>query len=262
MKRVLILAFGGAVYTVFFLTFLYLIAFLGNLQATALADALPWLPAVVPVSIDLGRSTGPMALAVAIDLGLILLFGLQHSIMARSGFKARLTRVVPQALERSVYVLASSIVLIVLFWQWRPIPEIVWAADSPLGLWLGWTTFAAGFGIVLVSTFLIDHFDLFGLRQVWAGFRGVEAAPHRFVEPGPYRWVRHPMYVGFLLALWGGPVMSVGHVLFSAGMTAYILIGIRFEERELVRYLGPDYEAYRERTPMLVPGLRRRVRGG
>lgn len=261
MKRVLILLFGLLSYSVFLVTFLYLVAFVGNLQTTALAQWLPWLPQLVPHSIDAGRPGESLALSVVINLGLILLFGLQHSTMARLGFKAWLKQRLPASAERSVYVLIASLVLILLFWQWRPIPEPVWAATSAAGQVIGWGLFALGFGIVLLSTFLIDHFDLFGLRQVWQQLVGGEARPHRFVTPLFYRWVRHPLYLGFILAFWGGPGMSLGHLLFAACMTAYILIAIRFEERDLVHHLGDRYLRYREEVPMLLPLGRRRTPG-
>jgi methanethiol S-methyltransferase len=260
MQRLLILLFGLAAYGVFFATFLYLVAFVGNLQHTALAQWLPWLPGLVPHSIDYGRPTGTVATAAAINLGLILLFGMQHSIMARMGFKARLKRLLPPAAERSVYVLVASLMLILLFWQWRPLPEVIWTAQSVAGQVLGWSIFAAGFGLVLLSTFLIDHFDLFGLKQVWRQFVGAAPAQPRFVTPLFYRLVRHPLYLGFLLAFWGGPSMTTGQLLFAAGMTAYILIAIRLEERDLVSHLGSKYAEYRARVPMLVPGLKRSSR--
>lgn len=256
-KRLSILLFGVFSYLVFLAVFLYLVAFVGNLQATALAEWAPWIKDLVPYSIDSGRATGSLAAAAAIDLGLILVFGLQHSIMARTGFKRWLTRHLPRSAERSVFVLVASLVLLLVFWQWRPIPELVWSADSAAATALGWTVFTAGFAIVLVATFLIDHFDLFGLRQVWAQFRGREPAPPKFVTPLFYRLVRHPLYLGFLLAFWGGPTMSVGHMLFAAGMTAYILIAIGYEERDLIHYLGSDYVRYRQQVSMLVPGLKR-----
>jgi protein-S-isoprenylcysteine O-methyltransferase Ste14 len=257
MKRLAILAFGVAVYAVFFATFLYLIAFVGNLQAV-LAPWLPQLGGLVPRSIDLGGPQAATAAAIAIDLGLILAFGLQHSVMARSGFKAWLKRHLDASAERSVYVLLASLMLMLLFWQWRPIPAIAWSTASAAGQAIAWGVFALGFGIVLLSTFLIDHFDLFGIKQVVRQFAGREAAPARVVTPLLYRVVRHPLYLGFVLAFWGGPVMSAGHLLFAAAMTAYILVAIRFEERDLVRQLGDRYVQYRGRVPMLVPGLGRR----
>lgn len=255
MRRLLILLFGLLAYGVFFLTFLYLIAFVGNLQTTALTQWLPWLPDLVPHSIDHGRETGAVLTAAIINLALIAAFGLQHSVMARVGFKDWLKRHVPPSSERSVYVLLASLVLILLFWQWRPIPGIAWSAHSDLGIALGWTVFTAGFGIVLISTFLIDHFDLFGLKQVWFQFIGRRPHGPRFATPLFYRLVRHPLYLGFILAFWGGPTMTAGHLLFAAAMTGYILIAIRFEERDLVHFLGDQYAEYRGRVPMLVPGM-------
>jgi protein-S-isoprenylcysteine O-methyltransferase Ste14 len=253
MKRVAILAFGVAVYAVFFATFLYLVAFVGNLQASPLAQWLPVLPDLVPRSIDAGGPSAPIAAAIAIDLGLILAFGLQHSVMARMGFKAWLKRHLPESVERSVYVLLASLVLMLMFWQWRPIAGTVWAAESALGQAIGWAVFAAGFGLVLLSTFLIDHFDLFGLKQVWKQFVQRPMPTHAFVTPFVYKLVRHPLYLGFLLAFWGGPTMTAGHLLFAAAMTGYILIAIQLEERDLVRQLGQRYEEYRGQVPMLLP---------
>lgn len=253
MKRTVILLFGVIAYGVFFGTFLYLIAFVGNLQNTALVQWVPALPDLVPHSIDFGRQHAPVALAAAIDLGLILLFGAQHSVMARMGFKAWLKDKLPQSAERSVYVLLASLVLIVLFWQWRPITQVVWSADSPAGQAIGWSVFALGFAIVLLSTFLIDHFDLFGLKQVWRQFAGRSPEPPRFTAPLFYRLVRHPLYLGFILAFWAAPVMSAGRLLFAATMTSYILFAIRLEEKDLIHDLGERYANYRRQVPMLVP---------
>ena len=255
MKRLSILLFGVVAYVVFFATFLYLIAFVGNLQATPLLLALPPVAALVPHSIDIGGVRSPIALAVAIDLALVLAFGLQHSMMARTGFKAWLKRHLPASAERSVYVLLASLVLMLMFWQWRPIAAPVWVATSSVGQAIGWSVFALGFGLVLLSTFLIDHFELFGIKQVLRQLLDrAEPAPG-FVTPFVYKLVRHPLYLGFILAFWGGPAMTVGHLLFAASMTAYILVAIRLEERDLVRSLGRSYEDYRRRVPMLVPGL-------
>lgn len=253
MKRIAILVFGLLTYGVFLATFLYFIAFLGNLQAAPLAQWLPMLPALVPRSVDLGGPATPVALAVAINLGLVLAFGLQHSVMARSGFKAWLKRRLPASAERSVYVLMASAMLVLLFWQWRPLPALLWSAGTPLGQGIGWAVFAAGFGLVLLATFLIDHFDLFGLRQVWHQFARRDAQEHPFQTPLFYRMVRHPLYLGFLLALWGGPTMSVGHFLFAAAMTLYILVAIPLEERDLLQRFGERYADYRRRVPMLLP---------
>lgn len=254
MSRLSVLLFGIASYAFFFLTFLYLIAFTGNLQQQpVLVGWLPWLPDVVPFSVDAGRETGLIGLAVAINLGLILLFGLQHSIMARIGFKQWLKQVFPESAERSFYVLLASACLVLLYWQWRPIPEEIWAADSVVGQGVGWTVFGLGYAIVLLSTFLINHFDLFGLRQVWDQFVNRTSGPLPFMTPFLYRIVRHPLYLGFLLAFWGGPTMTIGGLLFAGGMTAYILIAVRFEERDLVRFHGTEYVRYQGEVPMIVP---------
>lgn len=251
MQRLIILLFGVATYAVFFATFVYFIVFVGNLQLTPLVDAVPFLEQV-PHSLDAGKD-GATFIAVSVNLLLILLFGMQHSIMARSGFKSWLHNLLPPAAERSVYVLMASLVLALLMWQWRPIPEVLWQAESAWAVTLGWTVYAAGFGMVFLSTFLIDHFDLFGLRQVWSQFLGVKPVPPQFKTPFLYRLVRHPLYLGFVLAFWGGPLMTAGHFLFAIGMSAYILIAIQLEERDLVRFHGPVYEKYRERVPMLIP---------
>jgi protein-S-isoprenylcysteine O-methyltransferase Ste14 len=237
MKKILVLGFGVAVYGFFFLTFLYLIGFVGNV--------------FVPKSIDSGVQ-GPMATAVMANLLLMSLFGLQHSIMARPGFKDRWTKVLPKAIERSTYVLATNIVLITLFAQWQPIPSVIWSVGGigasllTAGFWFGWL-------LVLASTFVINHFDLFGLRQVWLEFRGSDYTDLPFATRYFYRFVRHPLYLGFLIAMWMTPVMTIGHLLFAAGMTSYILIAIRLEERDLVRSLGSDYQDYQGKVPMLIP---------
>ena len=255
MRRLGSLLFGVVTYAVFFATFLYLIAFVGNLQATPLVELFPVLADLVPRSIDAGGTDTSIEFAVAINLLLILLFGAQHSVMARTGFKGWLKRQLPPAAERSVYVLCASVVLMLMFWQWRPIPSVLWSADSTVGQAIAWAVFAGGFGLVLIATFLIDHFDLFGLKQVWRQFVGRDEAKPRFVTPLIYRVVRHPLYLGFILAFWSGPTMSAGHLLFAAAMTSYILIAIQFEERDLVRQLGERYAAYRREVPMLVPLL-------
>ncbi len=260
MKRLITLLFGLIAYAVFFGTFLYLIAFVGNLQQTGLVQWLPWLPDLVPYSIDAGRETGPLVLALVINLLLIAAFGMQHSVMARTGFKSWLTQLLPKPAERSFYVLLASVMLIVLFWQWRPIPMVLWEAQTSIGMTIGWSVFAVGFLVVLLSTFLIDHFDLFGLKQVWNGFLERQPQPAHFVTPLFYRLVRHPLYLGFILAFWGGPVMTLGGLVFAVAMTSYILVAIQFEERDLVRALGSDYEDYRKQVPMIVPGLIARQR--
>lgn len=245
MARAIYLVFGVVAYLVFFAIFLYLVAFVGDL---------PW----VPRTVDRGGPPGPLAFAVAVDIGLIALFGVQHSVMARKGFKAAWTRAVPAPIERSTYVLFASVALILLALLWHPIPGSIWSIGNPMGAYLMWGLFALGWLIVLISTFLINHFELFGLVQVWGHARGQQAAAPEFREPLFYKRVRHPIYAGFILAFWATPEMSWGHALLAAGMTAYILIAIRYEERDLVGLFGAEYESYRARAGMLMPRLRRR----
>jgi methanethiol S-methyltransferase len=246
MARAFYLLFGILAYLVFFATFLYLVAFVGDL---------PWAPRTV----DRGHPAVGLAHAVAADLGLIALFGVQHSVMARQRFKAAWTRIVPPPLERSLYVLFASLALIVMFVFWHPIPAGLWTVGTPAAVTLLWGLFGLGWLIVLVSTFLLSHFELFGLHQVWAHAGGREMPAPVFRTPLFYRRVRHPLYSGFLLAFWATPHMSAGHLLLAVGMTLYILIAIRHEERDLVGLFGADYEAYRGRAGMLVPKLGRRA---
>jgi protein-S-isoprenylcysteine O-methyltransferase Ste14 len=243
MSRLLVFAYGLIAYAVFFATYLYAVGFVGNL--------------IVPKSLD-SAPTAPLGTALLIDLGLLSLFAVQHSVMARPAFKRVLLRVVPQAAERSTYVLASSLALILLFWQWSPIGGVVWDVQDPAARAVTYAAFAFGWLLVLVTTFLINHFDLFGLRQVWLHLRGIEYRPLHFVTPGPYRLVRHPLYVGWLFAFWATPTMTVTHLFFAAVTTAYILVAIQLEERDLVD-AHPEYAEYRRRVPMIVPIPRRRV---
>jgi protein-S-isoprenylcysteine O-methyltransferase Ste14 len=246
--------FSIASYGVFLLAFLYLLAFLGNLQATALAAAVPAIRDVVPLSIDLGRDMGSTGGALVVNFALLALFGLQHSVMARPGFKRSWTRVVPRAMERSIYVLLSSVVLALLMWHWRPIAmPVLWHADAAWSAAIGWSVMGLGVVILLWATFLIDHFDLFGLRQGWAALRGAALREPGFVTPWLYRFVRHPLYVGWFLIFWGTPTMTAGHLLFAAVMSGYILVAIRFEERDLLRHFGEPYRRYQEEVPALVP---------
>jgi protein-S-isoprenylcysteine O-methyltransferase Ste14 len=238
------LAYGIACYSLFFVTFLYLIGWLTNL--------------LVPVSIDSGEA-GNAFVAVLVDTALIALFGLQHSVMARPGWKRWWMRIVPPAIERPTYVLASTLVLIALVVLWQPIPAALWSTHGVLAALLQ-AGGLLGFGIVLYSTFLIDHFDLFGLRQVFLAWRGRPYTEKRFMTPQVYRFIRHPLYVGWMAAFWCAPVMSVGRLLFAAAMTAYILVAIRYEERDLAAALGEPYRRWRAATPMFVPKLRNRAR--
>src|SRR5690606_36277518 len=195
---------------------------------------------------------GSPGVAALINVGLLALFGLQHSVMARPGFKRAWTRLVTREAERSTYVLLASAILAMLMWQWRPFPTpVLWYADSTIGAVVGWSVMGLGIAILLWATFLIDHFELLGLRQGWDTLRGKELQSPAFVTPWLYKLVRHPQYLGWLLIFWGGPVMTAGHFLFAAGMSSYIFIAIRFEERDLVRHIGPDYARYRENVPAL-----------
>jgi protein-S-isoprenylcysteine O-methyltransferase Ste14 len=241
MKRTLIFLYGLASYAVFFATFLYAVGFIGNVG--------------VPKTLDSPRDTG-IGNALLIDLGLLALFAVQHSVMARPAFKRWWTRIIPPAAERSTYVLFSSLALILLFYLWQPLGGSIWSMTSPAGVTTMYVLFAAGWALLLYVTFLIDHFDLFGLRQVWLELRGKPYSAVPFVTPWLYRQVRHPLYIGWLMIVWATPAMTVSHFVFAAMCTAYILVAIRFEERDLIRF-HPEYEEYRRRVPMLLPFGRR-----
>jgi protein-S-isoprenylcysteine O-methyltransferase Ste14 len=241
MHRIGVFLYGILSYACFFATFLYAIGFVGGFG--------------VPHSID-SAAEGPLATALLVDVLLLAGFALQHSVMARPAFKRWWTRIVPEPAERSTYVLASSVALLLLFWQSRPIGGLVWQVEHPVLVAALYGLSGAGWLLVLVATFLINHFDLFGLRQVWFHLRGEPYRPLGFVTPGPYRHVRHPLYVGWLLAFWATPTMTVAHLLFAITTTAYILIAIRLEERDLGEIHGERYAEYRRSVPMLVPRLR------
>ncbi len=238
MKRILVFGYGLICYAVFLGTFLYLAAFLGNVFAVGSMDS---------------PATGALWQALLIDTLLVGVFGLQHSVMARPRFKKWWTRFVAEPVERSTYVMFSNVALILLFWQWRPLGGMIWDVQDPVGRAIFHGLLAAGFLIVLVTTFLINHFDLFGLRQVWLYLRGQPYVALTFKSPGPYKVIRHPMYVGWITAFWATPTMTIAHLVFAMGMTIYILVAIWFEERDLVEFHGEAYAEYRRTVPMLIP---------
>jgi protein-S-isoprenylcysteine O-methyltransferase Ste14 len=238
MDRIIVFAYGLFSYGLFFAAFLYLIGFLGNL--------------FVPKGIDDGMAA-PTASALLINLCLVALFGLQHSVMARPAFKRWLERFVPPSVERSTFVLATSLVLCLMYWQWRPMTQVIWHVEDTLLVAALWGVFAAGFLLVLLSTFVIDHFDLFGLRQVTLNLLQRRYTHPPFQVTYFYKFIRHPIYLGLLLAFWAAPDMTLGRLIFALGMSAYIFIGVRYEERDMQVFLGDDYRRYRERVPMLVP---------
>ena len=237
LGRITAFSYGIAYYLVFFATFLYAIGFLGNFA--------------VPKSIDSGPLL-PFTVALAIDSALLGLFALQHSVMARPWFKKAWTRIVPVPVERSTYVLLSSLALLLLFWKWQPMGGMVWNVTSTSGRLALEVLYACGWLTVLATTFLINHYDLFGLRQVWLHLLGRPYTEIGFRTPGPYRYVTHPLYVGWLLVFWSAPVMTSAHLVFAIATTLYILVAIQFEERDLVRF-HPEYAEYRRQVPMILP---------
>jgi protein-S-isoprenylcysteine O-methyltransferase Ste14 len=239
MKRIVVFAYGVAAYLGFLGVFLYAIGFIGNFG--------------VPKSLD-SRADVSWETALMTDVALLSLFALQHSIMARKGLKRFITRWIPHSAERSTYVVASSCALALLFWKWQPLGGVVWTVDNTTARALLYVAYAFGWTLVLVATFAINHFDLFGLRQVWTQLHGRSQAALRFSMPALYRIVRHPLYVGWLFVFWSTPDMTVSHVFFAAMTTAYILVAIRFEEADLMRE-HPEYAVYRTRVPMLLPRL-------
>jgi len=240
MNPALMLAYGVVSYVLFLVAFLYAIGFVGD--------------AVVPKSINSGTAEA-WTVALPIDTILLGLFAIQHSVMARPVFKRWWTKIIPPVAERSTYVLISSLLLLLLYWQWRPLPDSIWHVEAAPVRYLLWGLFAAGWLIVFFSTFMIDHFELFGLRQAVTYFRGRPDVPASFKTPGFYRVVRHPLMLGFIIAFWAAPDMTAGRLLFAFATTVYILIALQLEERDLLHYFGEPYEQYRRRVPMLLPWM-------
>lgn len=241
--------YGLATYVFFLATFVYAIGFVGNLP-------------LLPKTLDSGAAA-PLLETLLVNVALLGLFAVQHSVMARRSFKRWWTRVIPECVERSTFVLAATAVLALLLWQWRPMAEpVVWSVTDPLGRGVLWAIFGLGWAVLLISTFLINHFELFGLRQVWAKLRGQALPAPAFHTPLFYRHVRHPIYLGFVLGFWATPHMTAGHLLFAVATTGYILIGIWFEERDLVAQFGDRYRVYRQQVGMLLPKLGGRSRKG
>lgn len=238
MSRIATFSYGLACYTVFLGVFLYAIGFIGGF--------------VTPTQLD-GVADRPLLQALAINLGLLALFAVQHSVMARPAFKRWWTRIVPEAAERSTYVLASSLALIVLFIYWEPMGGVIWSAPAGAATSVILGLYALGWLLLLYTTFLIDHFDLFGLAQVWRHLKGESYRSPQFRTPSLYRVVRHPLYVGWLIIFWAAPTMTVAHLVFAVMTTAYILIAIQLEERDLIDAFGSEYSSYKRRTPMLIP---------
>ncbi len=244
MGRILAFLYGVICYLIFLGTFLYAIAFVGNV--------------FVPKAIDTGTLNNPLSVALVVDTVLLSLFALQHSLMARQWFKRAWTRIVPEPVERSTYVLLASLTLLLLFWQWQPMGPVIWEAQNASVRALLLALFWIGWGVVLLSTYLVDHFALFGLRQVYNYSKGRAAEPIPFQSPALYKMVRHPLYLGFIVAFWSTPRMTFGHLFFAIMTTAYIVVAIQFEERDLIRSYGETYRAYRQKVSMLIPLPKRR----
>jgi protein-S-isoprenylcysteine O-methyltransferase Ste14 len=245
-KGISVFLYGVLSYAIFFVTFLYAIGFVGDIGVPKSIDSVP---------------EAPLWVALGINALLLGAFAVHHSVMARPAVKRWVTRFIPEPAERSTYTLVASLLLIALFALWEPIGGVVWNVQDPLGRAVLYGLFGFGWGLILVATFLINHFDLFSLRQVWLYLRGKGYTPLRFVAPGPYRWVRHPLYVGWFFALWATPTMTSAHLVFAILNTGYILIAVRLEERDLLA-IHPEYAGYRRRVPMLIPRFGRARRGG
>jgi protein-S-isoprenylcysteine O-methyltransferase Ste14 len=248
MRRIGIFVFGVTAHAMFLAVFAYMAAFVGNFA--------------VPRTIDAPAMTTPLAVALAVNMVLLGVFGVQHSVMARPGFKRWWTQFVPPAVERSVYVMISNLLVIALFVLWQPIDIVIWNITNPIARGATWGLFAAGWLLIPGASFLINHFDLFGTRQVWLHLVGKPYAHLPFRTPVLYKFVRHPLYVGWMLAFWVTPTMTLGHLLFASVLSAYMLIAIQFEERDLVAHFGELYENYRRRVPMLIPARRASARDG
>jgi protein-S-isoprenylcysteine O-methyltransferase Ste14 len=243
MRRWLFFAYGMGGYAAFLATYAYLCGFTGNL--------------IVPKSVDAPATNSPVAAAIAINLLLLLAFGLQHSVMARPAFKRVWTRIVPHPVERATYVWASCVALVALVWLWQPIDAVLWNVQHPVGRGVLWTLFAAGWLMVPVVSLMINHFDLFGVRQVWLHLRSREITPLAFRTPMLYAHIRHPLYVGWALAFWATPTMTVGHALYAAVLTGYMALAALIEERDLIAHFGHQYVDYMRRVPRYLPGLGR-----
>lgn len=240
MRRSLMLAYGLISYAVGMTSLVYMIGWLANVG--------------VPRSID-SPATGSLGPAIAINAALVVAFAVQHSVMARPKFKAWLTRMIPEAIERSTYILVSGVAVLVMMLLWQPMGGEIWNVENPVGRAALYVMYGVGWAILIGSSFALNHFDLFGLRQTWLAFRGQPYTHLQFSTPGVYRLVRHPIYVGWLTLAWATPTMTVAHLVFAGAMTTYILVAIQFEERDLVSFHGDDYREYQAKTPMLIPRL-------